>query len=133
MLTFGSPGTGSGGHLAVEHFRLVTTTHMVHVPYRGGAPALTNLIAGQVQFVFPTVLTVAPDVKNGRLHSLAVSSAKRSAALLELPTIAESGVLGFEAVSWNGVLTPAGVPQSIVVRLYKDIAQVLASPENSCG
>jgi len=128
-LNFGSPGTGSGGHLAVKHFRLVTKTRMVHVPYRGGAPALTDLIAGQVQFMFPTVLTVAPHVRSGRLRSLAVSSAKRSAALPELPTIAESGVPGFEAVSWNGVLTPAGVPQSIVVKLYKDIAQVLTSPD----
>jgi tripartite-type tricarboxylate transporter receptor subunit TctC len=128
-LNFGSPGTGSGGHLAVEHFRLVTKTDMVHVPYRGGAPALTDLIAGQVQFMFPTVLAVAPHIKTGRLHSLAVSSAKRSAALPELPTIAESGVPGFEAVSWNGVMTPAGVPPAIVAKLHKDIVQALASHE----
>jgi tripartite-type tricarboxylate transporter receptor subunit TctC len=128
-LNFGSPGTGSGGHLAVEHFRLVTRTDMVHVPYRGGAPALTDLIAGQVQFMFPTVLAVAPHVKTGRLRSLAVSSARRSAALAELPTIAESGVPGFEAVSWNGVMTPAGVPPALVAKLHTDIVQALASPE----
>ncbi|MGE5525429.1 MAG: tripartite tricarboxylate transporter substrate binding protein [Rhodospirillaceae bacterium] len=128
-LNFGSPGSGSGGHLAVEHFRLVTKTNMVHVPYRGGAPALTDLIAGQLQFMFPTVLAVAPHAKTGRLRSLAVSSAKRSVAMPELPTIAESGVPGFEAVSWNGVMTPAGVSASIIAKLQKDIAQALQSPD----
>jgi len=124
-LNYGSPGTGSGGHLAVEHFRLVTRTNMVHVPYRGGAPALTDLIAGQVQFMFPTVLAVAPHIKTGRLRSVAVTSGKRSVALPDLPTIAESGVPGFEAVSWNGVMTPAGVPAAIISKIHRDIVQAL--------
>ena len=124
-LTFGSPGTGSGGHLAVEHFRLVTNTTMVHVPYRGGAPALTDLIAGQIQFMFPTMLAVAPHIKTGRLRSLAVTSAKRSVALPDLPTISESGVPGFEAVSWNGVMTPAGVPHAIISKIHNEIVQAL--------
>lgn len=128
-LNFGSPGTGSGGHLAVEHFRLVTYTDMVHIPYKGGAPALTDLIAGQIQFMFPTMLAIAPHAKSGRLRSLAVSSLKRSAAMPDLPTIAESGVPGFEATSWNGVMTPAGVPPAIVDRLYRDIAQTLQTPD----
>ena len=128
-LNFGSPGTGSGGHLAVEHFRLVTHTDMVHIPYKGGAPALTDLIAGQIQFMFPTMLAIAPHAKSGRLRSLAVSSLKRSAAMPDLPTIAESGVPGFEATSWNGVMTPAGVPPAIVDRLYRDIAQTLQTPD----
>lgn len=128
-LNFGSPGTGSGGHLAVEHFRLVTHTDMVHVPYRGGAPALTDLIAGQIQFMLPTVLTVAPHVKTGRLRSLAVTSPKRSVALPDLPTIGESGVPGFEAVSWNGVMTPAGVPAPVIARIHRGVVQALQSPE----
>lgn len=128
-LNFSSPGTGSGGHLAVEHFRYVTGTNMVHVPYKGGAPALTDLIAGQVQFMFPTVLAVAPHMTTGRLRSLAVTSARRSSALPDIPTIAESGVPGFEAVSWNGVMTPAGVPAGIISRLHKDIVQVLQSAD----
>jgi len=128
-LNFGSPGTGSGGHLAVEHFRLVTNTDMVHIPYKGGAPALTDLIAGQIQFMFPTMLAIAPHAKSGRLRSLAVSSLKRSAAMAELPTIAESGVAGFEATSWNGVMTPAGVAPAIVDKLYRDIAQTLQTSD----
>jgi len=128
-LNFGSPGTGSGGHLAVEHFRLVTHTDMVHIPYKGGAPALTDLIAGQIQFMFPTMLAIAPHAKSGRLRSLAVSSLKRSAAMAELPTIAESGVAGFEATSWNGVMTPAGVAPAIVDKLYRDIAQTLQTSD----
>lgn len=128
-LNFGSPGSGSGGHLAVEHFKLVTSTNMTHVPYRGGAPALTDLIAGQIQFMFPTVLAVSPHIKTGRLRSLAVTSAKRSVAMPELPTVAESGVKGFEAVSWNGVMTPAGVPATIIAKVHKDIVQALQSRE----
>ena len=128
-LNFSSPGTGSGGHLAVEHFRHVTGTDMVHVPYKGGAPALTDVIAGQVQFMFPTVLAVAPHMTTGRLRSLAVTSGKRSSALPDIPTVAESGVPGFEAVSWNGVMTPAGVPAAIIGKLHKDIVQVLQSPD----
>jgi len=128
-LNFGSPGTGSGGHLAVDHLRLVTHTDMVHIPYKGGAPALTDLIAGQIQFMFPTMLAIAPHAKSGRLRSLAVSSLKRSAAMAELPTIAESGVAGFEATSWNGVMTPAGVAPAIVDKLYRDIAQTLQTSD----
>jgi len=128
-LNFGSPGTGSGGHLAVEHFRLVTKTSMVHVPYRGGAPALADLIAGQIQFMFPTVLAVAPHIKTGRLRSIAVTSAKRSIAMPELPTIAESGVPGFEAVSWNGVMTPAGVPPAIIAKIQTDVVHALQAPD----
>ncbi len=128
-LNFGSPGTGSGGHLAVEYFRLVTGTNMVHVPYRGGAPALTDLIAGQIQFMFPTMLAAAPHVKSGRLRSLAVTGSKRSAALPEIPTVAESGVAGFEVGSWNGIMTPAGVPAAIIARMHKDAVAALRSAD----
>jgi len=128
-LNFGSPGAGSGGHLAVEHFRLASNTHMVHVPYRGAAPALTDLIAGQIQFMFPTMLAVAPHVKTGRLRSLAVTSLKRSSVLPDLPTVAESGLPGFEATSWNGVMTPAGVPAPVIARIHRDVVQALRSPD----
>ena len=128
-LNFGSPGAGSGGHLAVEHFRLVSNTVMVHVPYRGGAPALTDLIAGQIQFMFPTMLAAAPHVKSGRLRSLAVTSLKRAAVLPDLPTIAEAALPGFEAVSWNGVMTPAGVSPAIIAKIHKDVVSALRLPD----
>ncbi|HTE16667.1 MAG TPA: tripartite tricarboxylate transporter substrate binding protein [Burkholderiales bacterium] len=128
-LNFGSPGAGSGGHLAVEHFRLASNTVMVHVPYRGGAPALTDLIAGQIQFMFPTMLAVAPHVKTGRLRSLAVTSAKRAAVLPDLPTISESGLPGFEATSWNGVMTPAGVAPAIIAKIHKDVVHALRAAD----
>jgi len=129
VLNFGSPGAGSGGHLAVEHFRLASNTVMVHVPYRGAAPALTDLIAGQIQFMFPTMLAAAPHVKSGRLRSLALTSAKRAAILPELPTISESGLPGFEATSWNGVMTPAGVAPAIIAKIHKDVVQALRFAE----
>jgi len=128
-LNFRSPGAGSGGHLAVEHFRLASNTSMTHVPYRGGAPALTDLIAGQIQFMFPTMLAVAPHTRTGRLRSLAVSSVKRSSVMPDLPTIAESGLPGFEATSWNGLMTPAGVPAPIIAKIYKDAVQALRAPD----
>ena len=128
-LNYGSAGTGSGGHLAVEHFGLASKTVMVHVPYRGGAPALTDLIAGQLQFLFPTMLSVAPHTKTGRLRTLAISGARRAAALPDIPTIAESGLPGFEATSWNGIMVPAGVPAAIVAKIHRDAAQILRSAE----
>ena len=128
-LNFGSPGTGSGGHLAVELFKMTTQTDMVHVPYRGGAPALTDLLGGQIQFMFPTVLTVAQHMKGGRLRGIAMTSAKRSMALPDLPTVAESGVPGFEVTSWNGIMAPRGTPPAILAKINRDANKALGSPD----
>ena len=128
-LNFGSPGTGSGGHLAVELFKMVTATEMVHVPYRGGAPALTDLLGGQIQFMFPTILAVVQHMKGGRLRGIAMTSAKRSVALPDLPTVAESGVPGFEVSSWNGMMAPRGTPSAILAKINRDANKALNSPE----
>lgn len=128
-LNFGSPGTGSGSHLAGELFRAMSGTDLVHVPYRGSGPALADLVGGQIQFILGTILSTLPQVRAGRLRALGVSSAKRSSVIPDVPTIAEAGVPGYSAASWNGVLVPAGVPQAIVQKLNADIVQVLQSPE----
>jgi len=128
-LNYGSPGSGSGGHLAAELFRMVTQTEMVHVPYRGGALALTDLLGGQIQMMFPTILTVVPHIKTGGMRSLAVTSSKRSSALPDVPTVAEAALPGFEAASWNGVMVPAGTSPAIIAKLNRDIVQVLKSSD----
>ncbi len=128
-IIFASPGTGSGGHLATERFMLASQTRMLHVAYRGGSPALTDLISGQVQLMFPTILAVTAQLKSGRLRSVAVSSAQRSSALPDLPTIAESGLSGFDVTSWNGVMTPAGVTPAIIAKIHRDVVIALQSAE----
>jgi tripartite-type tricarboxylate transporter receptor subunit TctC len=128
-LNFGSPGTGSGSHLAGELFRAMSGTDLVHVPYRGSGPALADLVGGQIQFILGTILSTLPQVRAGRLRALGVSSVKRSAVIPDVPTIAEAGVPGYSAASWNGVLVPAGVPQPILRKLNADIIKVLQSAE----
>jgi tripartite-type tricarboxylate transporter receptor subunit TctC len=102
---------------------------MVHVPFRGGGPALVDLLGGQVQINFANILSALPHVKGGRLRGLAVTSAKRSSAIPELPTVAESALPGYEVVQWNGVLAPARVPTAIIARLNSEIERILALPE----
>jgi tripartite-type tricarboxylate transporter receptor subunit TctC len=128
-LNFCSPGNGSGGHLASELFSLMTKIEMVHVPYRGAAPAIVDLVAGQVQLMFSTILPSLPHVKSGRLRAIAVSTAKRSIALPEVPTIAESGVAGYEASSWTGVMAPTGVAPALLAKLHQDLATAVTSPD----
>jgi len=128
-LNFGSPGTGTGSHLAGELFKFMSGTDLVHVPYKGSGPALSDLLGGQIQFIFGTILSTFPHVKAGRLRALGVSGVKRASALPEVPTIAEAGVPGYSAASWNGVLTPAGVPQPILRKLNSDLVKVVNSPE----
>jgi len=128
-LNFGSPGTGTGSHLAGELFKAMSATDLVHVPYKGSGPALSDLLGGQIQLIFGTILSTFPHVRAGRLRALGVSGAKRAAALPDVPTIAESGVPGYSATSWNGVLTPAGVPQPILRKLNADIVKVVNSAE----
>ena len=128
-LTYASSGTGSGLHLATELFKSKAGIDMVHVPYKGSGPATIELVAGQVLVMFNNILPAMPQIKSGRLRALAVTTAKRSMAMPELPTIAESGYPGFEASSWQGIVTIAGTPQPVMRRLHAEIVKALQSPE----
>ena len=128
-LNFASSGKGTISHLAGELFKFNTGVNMVHVPYRGGGPALVDVLGGQIHINFANILSSLPHVKGGRLRGLAVTSAKRSGAIPDLPTVAESGLAGYEVVQWNGVLAPARVPAAIVARLNSEIERMLALPE----
>lgn len=128
-LNFASSGNGTSIHLAGELFKTMTGVQMTHIPYKGSAPALADLLGGQVQLMFDNLPSSLPFIKAGRLRALAVTSGTRAAALPDLPTLAESGLPGFEASSWFGVLAPAGTPHDIVAKLNGAIASWLASPE----
>jgi tripartite-type tricarboxylate transporter receptor subunit TctC len=129
QIAYSSSGNGSGGHLAVELFNNMAGIRMLHVPYKGGGPALMDMIAGQVQLLFATQLASWPHVQSGRIRALAVSTAKRPASLPNLPTVAEAGVPGFDAGVWYAVLAPAGTSREIVMRLNGEIARVLSQPD----
>jgi tripartite-type tricarboxylate transporter receptor subunit TctC len=122
-------GIGSFQHMATELFRLQSKTNFVIVQYKGGGPALTDTIAGQVQFNLGSLVQMMPHVRSGKLKALGVSSAKRNAAMPDVPTIAEAGVPGYEVSNWWGILSPAGTPQPVLDRLYKEINVILDSPE----
>jgi len=128
-LTFASAGNGTSGHLALELFRQSAKIDVVHVPYKGGGPALAEVIAGQVQALFSIALAATPQVKAGKVRALAISSADRSPVAPDLPTIAESGFPGFEVIGWFGWLAPAATPKEVVARLNRDIVSVLKQPE----
>ncbi len=131
-INFGSGGNGSAAHVAMEYFKLRSQTFMVHVPYRGAAPAVADTVAGQTQLIFTGAPALMPMIKSGRLRALAVSSPKRIALLPEVPTVAESGVpelAGFEADQWYGIVAPAGTPASIVQKLNAQINASLRSAE----
>jgi tripartite-type tricarboxylate transporter receptor subunit TctC len=128
-LTYSSGGVGGSTHLAGELFKLLAKVDMVHVPYKGGSPAVTDLVGGQVTMTFANLTTILPFAKAGRLRALAVTSAKRSPTLPDTPTMVEAGVPGFEAATWNGLLAPAGTPKDIVVKLNSDIVKVLKMPD----
>jgi tripartite-type tricarboxylate transporter receptor subunit TctC len=127
-LSNASSSNGSPGHVGGELFKYMTGTDIVHVPYKGGAPAINDLIAGRVQLMFESLNSIAPFAHAGTVHALAVGSDHRSAAFPELPTIAESGVPGYEAGTWTGVIAPAGVPRPIVDKLNAAINRSIASP-----
>jgi tripartite-type tricarboxylate transporter receptor subunit TctC len=128
-LTYGSSGNGGLSHLSGLMLASLTGAHLIHVPYKGGGPALTDLLAGQINLLFATPLEATPHFKGGRIRELAVSTAKRSPAMPELPTVAEAGVPGFEVNSWYGVLAPVGTPKEIVTRLNQEIVRVLRLPD----
>ena len=128
-LNYGSGGNGSAAHLATEYLKLQTGTFIVHVPYRGAAPAVQDLVAGQVQLLFTGAPVLLPFIKSGQLRALAVSSRQRLEVLPTVPTVAESGYPGFEADQWYGVVAPAGTPADIVRKLNAQINQALGSPE----
>jgi tripartite-type tricarboxylate transporter receptor subunit TctC len=128
QLVFASAGNGTSGHLALELFKSSAGIDLVHVPYKGGGPALAELIGGQVQALFSIALTAIPQVKAGKVRALAITSGKRSAVAPELPTVAESGIPGFEVLGWFGWLAPARTPQPIVTRLNREIVRILEEP-----
>ena len=127
-LNFPSAGVGSSSHLAGELLKSLAGISMVHVPFKGGGPALVAVIAGEVQIMFATMPAAMPHVKSGKVKPVAVTTAKRSKAMPELPTIAESGVKGYDASTWYGLLAPAGTPQAIITRLHGDTVKILAGP-----
>ena len=128
-INFASSGHGTPAHLAGELFNSMAGVKMVHVPYKGAAPALTDLLGGQVQLMFSTMPPALPHVKDGKLRALAVTSSKRSPATPELPTVDEIALPGFEANTWHGVVAPAGTPAAIVARLNREIVAILHLPE----
>jgi tripartite-type tricarboxylate transporter receptor subunit TctC len=126
-LNYASSGNGTPGHVGFELFKTMTGTQAVHVPYKGGGAAITELIAGQVQVMLESTNSITPHAKGGRVRGLAVSGPKRAEALPDLPTIAEAGVPGYEATTWTGVVGPAAMPRAIVTRLNADLNRMVAS------
>ena len=128
-INFASSGHGTPAHLAGELFNSMVGVKMVHVPYKGAAPALADLLGGQVQLMFSTMPPALPHVKDGKLRALAVTSAKRSPAAPDLPTLDEIALPGFEANTWHGVVVPAGTPRAIIARLNREIVAILHLPD----
>jgi tripartite-type tricarboxylate transporter receptor subunit TctC len=129
QLNYGSGGNATSNHLAGELFRILAGINVVHIPYKGVPQALTDLVAGRIQFSFSSPVSSLPQVKDGKLRLLAVTTARRAPALPEVPTIAEAGVPGYEFTGWMGVLAPAGVPRGIVVKLHHDIKRIAHLPD----
>jgi tripartite-type tricarboxylate transporter receptor subunit TctC len=129
QLNVGSAGIGSYQHLVTELFKQMTATDIQVVQYRGGGPALTDLVAGRVDLSFGSLIQTLPFIKSGHLRALGVGGAKRNAAIPEIPTIAESGVPGYEANNWWGIMAPAGTPTPIVNRLNQELTGILKSKE----
>jgi tripartite-type tricarboxylate transporter receptor subunit TctC len=129
QINYASPGVGSPNHMGMELLKSVTGINVVHVPYKGGGPAMTELLAGQVQLLFNSLPSVLPQVKAGRLKALAVGSARRSPAMPDVPTVAESGVPGYEYATWYGLFAPAGTPRAVIAHLNKAAAAALKSPD----
>lgn len=129
FLNFGSSGNGAPSHLAGEMFKTATGVRLTHVPYKGAGPAVNAVIAGEIQVMFAPIVAVLPHVKSGRLRALGVTSGARSAAAPELPTLAESGLAGYEISSWFGLFVPSSTPAPVVDKLYRETLRVLKSPD----
>ena len=128
-LAYGSTGIGGGNHLAAELFGLTTGTRFNHIPYKGSAPALADLLGGQLAFMFDTVLTSVPHIRAGKLRAFAVSSAKRAPSLPEVPTMQEAGFRGFDMSQWQGILAPAGTTPEVVKKLNAEIVKAMHAPD----
>ena len=128
-LNFSSFGEGSSAHLVAELFKRMAGVELVHVPYKGGGPAMAAVVAGEVQMTFSNLSVALPQVKSGKLRALAVSSAKRQPALANVPSLDESGLKGFDATAWVGLLAPAKVPRPLVVQMNRDVGAALADAE----
>ena len=129
QISYGSAGNGTTGHLAMELLKLSAKLDMAHIPYKGGAPFINDLLGGQVSLGFENVLSAAPHVATGKLRAIATSGSQRSRALPEVPTVAESGLPGFEVVLWQGLLAPAGTPRAIIDRLHGGVVASMAKPD----
>jgi tripartite-type tricarboxylate transporter receptor subunit TctC len=128
-LNFASSGNGQSTHLSAELFNAMADVKMSHIPYKGSAPALIDVMGGQTDLMFDTMLSAMPHIRAGKLKALAVTSAQRSPIAPDLPTVAESGLGGYEAIAWNGLLAPAGTPADVVARLNAEIKKALEQPE----
>ena len=129
QINFASAGLGTSPHLSMELFLSMTGLKMVHVPYKGSGPGVTDLVAGHVPLMMPNMLSALPHIKSGRLRALGVTSTKRASRASDIPTIAEAGVPGYEAVQWYGVLAPAGTPRPVITRLHAEVVRVLQQPD----
>ncbi len=127
-INYGTSGPGGSGHLAGELLRGMTKIDIVHVPYRGAAPAINDLLAGQVQSMFGAPLAVVPHIRSGKIRALAVTGHKRSLAVPDVPTFDEAGLPGYDASTWNGIMVPTGTPRAIIDRLHGEIAKILRAP-----
>jgi tripartite-type tricarboxylate transporter receptor subunit TctC len=127
-LSYGSPGAGSVPHLATEHLLQMTNTNMIHIPYKGDAPAIIDLLGGQIQFFFGGPLVLSPHINAGKLRGLAVTSEKRSSVMPDLPAVNEL-VPGYSAFGWHAMWAPAGTPREIIARLNQSVARILKLPE----
>ncbi len=127
--SYGSTGNGTAHHLIGEQFNDMAGVQLLHVPYKGSAPALTDLIGGQIQVMFDTVASCLPHIHSGKLRALAVATAKRSSALPDVPTLHEAGLTGFDIASWFGLMAPTGTPAEVIQKLQGEISRMLASPE----
>lgn len=128
-LSYGTAGNGTPPHMTGELFKAYTSVNIVHIPYKGGAPAIADLIAGQIPMMFDNVPPLLPHVRAGKIQALAVTSFARIAVLPDVPTLHELGLKDFDAVGWNGLLAPAGTPRDIVARLNTEVVRVLRIPE----
>ena len=128
-VTYGSAGSGTSHHMAAELFKTMAKVDMQHVPYKGGGPMMQDLMGGQIDVAFETAASATPPIKTGKIRALAITTTKRSPAMPDLPTVAESGLPGYEVLTWYGLLAPAATPKEIVARLQSEVAKILQMPD----